>query len=969
MRGIPLAVILAVAVSTAAGESGILEPPWMSGELLWSDGFAARDAAGADINAGAAARQTGKLGPRKFVVHGRASGARLDGAGSVLLQMSTPRDPTRSNTGVVLDHDFAAEKALRIDLTIDPVTKPGGSYAVDAGLSIGLPSPQTHPSPFGNTTPMVCFTIQDGAGTMRWAVTADGKNFTVPEPPKGPFNRWNHMAHHDGPIRLRMIVVSEKDDTLVRYYVEDLVTPAGEYRIGRRLTTNYIGVFTRLGGTDAASQHTAVGELSVFRMKPDDAKRTPTKIERVLYALDLDYPGLEEVKAAMEAGDLKKAATEFSRHVRTRKAPVGPPLEPALYGTNYLEVANHALVGRYGTQGFGAAFQRLVKPNGDVDWTKDTGHMNRHFHWCSLAKAYRETRDEKYARRFAFEVRSWVLGEPFYFPKGAGGVDWIDGTRFEAGRSATGNIGRRSELTWWPAHETFKKSRSLDAEAHLLMLGCLRDQARLLMNPSSFGEWDDSGAHGAVGLLNNAIMMPEFREAKRWNEMGLQRLGRTLDGQVYEDGSHVSLSMGYCWASVNSWKNAIRILRLNDRAIPEGLFEKLEKLYEFGLAVSRPDFGMIDVNDGGWGRIDDHIRDSTTFFPDNEPIRWFATLGREGKPPAWTSRYLPNAGYFMMRTGWGKGHRYLHFDAGPVGASHGREDKLSIILDVGGKVIIPSGGRWSYTDIHSPFARYVGHTRAFNTILVDDLPQVRIPPRREIYGWTPEKRRWVTNEHFDYAEGFFTTGWHSTERNVQGKHTRQIVFVKGDRPPDTGYWVIVDTIEPADDAEHTYKAIFHMAMDGGAAARRSDKCVAARDSVELRIFPLQPRQVTVAIIKGQMEPQVQGFYCYAGRAKPIPTAIFAWKAKGLTTRAWALVPRSPGKAWPIKSVKLLSDDTPGLVQARIDRTGGYDMIVRRQKVDDPVTVERESIQGDIGVLRFRSGGRATQTLDVTPRGD
>ncbi|WP_166822418.1 heparinase II/III domain-containing protein [Thalassoroseus pseudoceratinae] len=98
-----------------------------------------------------------------------------------------------------------------------------------------------------------------------------------------------------------------------------------------------------------------------------------------------------------------------------------------------------------------------------------------------------------------------------------------------------------------------------------------------------------------------------------------------------------------------------------------------------------------------------------------------------------------------------------------VGASHGKEDKLNIYLDYGGHQLLASGGRGSYAG--GPFAAYTGSTRAYNTLIVDDGVQARIPYRVEIDGHSAEPRRFVTDDHFEYAEGVHTHGWFAPDPN------------------------------------------------------------------------------------------------------------------------------------------------------------------------------------------------------------
>ena len=277
-------------------------------------------------------------------------------------------------------------------------------------------------------------------------------------------------------------------------------------------------------------------------------------------------------------------------------------------------MADAALENRYGTMGpfakletsyvDGAGVRKpFVDEKGVIRWDFCSGHPStRHFHWVSLAKAYSETKDKRYAARFS---RSARLGErePFLWPANPeiGGLNWMDGTTFINGFMNTSNIGRRLEMTWWPSYEVFRKSHQLSTEAHLAFLvGAIR-QARLLMNPTSFAAHDDGGAHGAVALLQTACLLPELSESVAWRAEGLRRWDKVLDVQFHPDGSHVSLSTGYNWASINALENMVALYRRVGRKVPQRFLEVLEDAYRHPIALSRPDQGQIDMNDGGWG--------------------------------------------------------------------------------------------------------------------------------------------------------------------------------------------------------------------------------------------------------------------------------------------------------------------------------------------------------------------------------
>ena len=272
---------------------------------------------------------------------------------------------------------------------------------------------------------------------------------------------------------------------------------------------------------------------------------------------------MKEVAKCWNDGQKKEAGRLLLKHFRFRSKPAGPDINEVANDPNYQKVADEVLANRYGTLGWGAQFadrwtdangkvHRWVLDDGSINWRRENGHLNRHFHWVALAKAFHDAKtnaNRKYAQRFAFEVKDWVHREPFFWdacPQ-VGNINLMDGTVFRWGYMNTSNIGRRCELTWWPAYEVFRRTEHFDDEAHLAMLAGFLRQSRLLMNPSSFAAHDDGGAHSSMALLQNGLMLPEFTESERWKQTAFQRWEKVLEVQFYPDGGHVSGSSGYNW--------------------------------------------------------------------------------------------------------------------------------------------------------------------------------------------------------------------------------------------------------------------------------------------------------------------------------------------------------------------------------------------------------------------------------------
>lgn len=896
---------------------------------------------------------------------------------------TTANTPQRQGTQFV-DGDPLQSASFLVQVEIDPTVKADGDTQAIAGLTINLANDVKEASA-SRGQQGICFELREGSRAGFWDVWIDGINELRREPSPRPAgwvdNRqyqkpWEFTSLPGGHYKLRIIGAPREDGTHLRFYFEHFDRPVFEFTVGRKVTPGRIGFYAVTGGTTPRSNTATFRSLDVRKIESPAMAADPSARDIVLDALDLQHPAMTKIAAALAKNDRDSAGKLLLAHLRTRTTPIGPGFQREYHGVNYREVADAALEDRYGTMGPFAKLessyidgegrpQNFVDENGVIRWDLCSGHLTRHFHWVSLAKAYADTKDERYAARFSREVQDWVAREPFLHPRNPdiGGLNWMDGTTFELGYLNTSNIGRRCEMTWWPAYDVFRKSPGLTDEAHFhVLLGFLR-QSRLIMNPSSFAAHDDGGAHTCVALLQNALMLPEFAEAKRWEQEAARRWEQVLSVQFHEDGSHVSLSTGYNWASIMALENMAALYRRVGREVPQRFLEVLKRAYQHPIALSRPDQGQIDMNDGGWGMIDDHMRRATRHFPEREDFLWMATKGQQGHPPDYRSIYFPNAGHIVMRTGWGPKHRYLFMDAGPVGASHGKEDKLNIYLDYGGQQLLASGGRGSYSG--GPFAAYTGSTRAYNTLLVDGGLQARIPYREEIDGHSPEQRRFATGERFEYAEGFHTHGWFAAGKHIRGEHTRQIVFVKGQKPPETSYWVVFDTIEPQDGSKHTYEALFHIRRNHAAVVDKNSKVVHGWDAgASLRILPVPAQSLDVELVRGQTEPHIQGWHVVGNAKAPMWTPVYRWNATGATTRAWVLVPAGADQTWCVDRVELEVNSAGILVIRCLHPHGGSDIIYRRDPARSVEQIKCVELSGDVGGVSLNSAGQIQASFAV-----
>lgn len=880
-----------------------------------------------------------------------------------------------------------------IEVRVDPVVAEGGDMQVLSGILIGVPERDGD-----RTSASVTVDLREGPSYSSHILWNRGRNLTQEEPdpkPAGWVNNveyqlpYHHLPRDGEGHRVRLVVWPEDEGSRIRLFIDAIDRPCEEHFLDERITAQYVKLFAMRGGREEdASQVSRFSGFQFEPLTPAQAQELPAHWETVLRAIDFAHPKMAGVAQAIRRGKMDEARALFLRHMRTRNDPQRPTLDQvreSVIHPAYRKISDALLAGQFATVGYFDGFvDAWTDTNGDthqwvlnedplqLNWAKDNGFLNRHFHWVSLAQTWTETKDGRYAKRFSDEVYDWVSREPFFWERTPtiGGLNIMDGTTFRLGYMNTSNIGRRLELTWWPAYEVFRKAPEFTDEAHFAMLVGMIRQAELITNPSSFAVHDDGAAHTTMALLQTALMLPEFKASKEWKALALRRWDEVLAKQFHPDGSHVSLSTGYNWATIVSLENFIRLFEQLGQEVPPKYLEQLELALSHPLLVSTPNQTQIPLNDGGWSLIDDAYQRSLHWFPHREDFKWMATRGAQGNPPAQKSVYFPNAGQYFMRTGWGPEEKYLFFGAGPWGASHGKMDALSIYAQFGDHLLIRDAGRGSYSGIGNTV--HAGRSLSYNTLSPDWAQESSIPHWRadmEI-GFHPPKRRWVSNERFDYGEGAFHYGWYRPGEHIQGKWLRQVIFVKGAEPQKDGYYIVIDTVEPADDTKRTWRHPWQLNPDDIAIDGDNKSVIAKNSAAALQILPVDPKgDLEVTIVRGQGEPELLGWRIYDTTAKEWPVPTYSWQADETFCRAWIIQMQSDSAAWPVTHVEAEDENQKGELTFTVyHKNGSRDRVYRSfpKPGEVDLSIVSQNSQGNpIASLEMKDGNDSVARIQAS----
>lgn len=589
-----------------------------------------------------------------------------------------------------------------------------------------------------------------------------------------------------------------------------------------------------------------------------------------LECLDPNFPGLAPVIGAAENGDFAAARKAFAAHVRSYLDTVAPrffsiPYERAeniytLPGESDADACRRICAHTLISCGIPYAFGE----GNTIDWYSNhtdnnyaewTWQLSRHNEWKLLAHEYRETANEALAECTAELFASWV--KQAVWPGDVPGHETLCWRTIECGIRMGAN---------WPyTLFSFYRSPAFTDDILVDWYKSLWEHGHRLSTQHRIGNWLIMEMNG-LGYIG--ILYPQFKASAVWLRQAIESMEKELDNQVYPDGFQYELSSNYHHVLINNYQRFIELFHAFNTPLPTSLTEKLANAILLHIKLMMPDRTLPDINDGARLNVAETTRVQQRLLPGDERLRWVYENYPAGKPD-YTSVALPWSGLFVMRTGWTAQDTWALLDAGPFGRGHQHEDKLSVLLYAGGKLLLTEAGNYAYDD--SPMRRYVLSSYAHNTVLVDGKGQ----DRRSRYDWQDEdilKKdtdfRWNIGTAWDHGSGVYRENYDGISAAVI--HRRDVYFLKMPTDGLSPLLVVADRLTAEEN--HLYEALWHI-----------DSTLLAQQPGYLTFKDLDLVYSTgeAQVITGQDDP-VQGFINSGlGARQPVPCACVAANAAQL----------------------------------------------------------------------------------------
>lgn len=620
----------------------------------------------------------------------------------------------------------------------------------------------------------------------------------------------------------------------------------------------------------------------------------PEQIKYIFQNLDMDYPGLKDVKKAYVSGNIKLACKNLlDYYSKTSRIKQDLPA----YSTHTISYADSILQDIYTFQNVSGKVPRLEDghlkwtyngPEDDIEWA---WALNRHYPTRDLIEAYLKTGNTLYINYIDEFTKDWIISS-WPYPK------LKSSTAMWRGLEVSFRV-----KTWARIFYELWNTNTISPATKLLILSSLPDHAHYARNFHAQGNWLTMEISG---LATVASFWPEFKESKVWMDYAISTMVASMKDQVYPDGVQTELTSSYHHVALSNFKLFADICKKSNVSLPDYYTRTLEAMYNYLALTIRPDgYGLLNNDADQVYNRETIVKASAEYQrPD---WQYIAENGISGlKPQDGPSYIFPYAGQLISRSSFDADAQYSFFDIGPWGTGHQHNDMLHISVFAYGRDLLVDGGRFAYRgEVANKFRKYATGSASHNVILVDGKGQAAGTPKTDT---ALDESLYSITQDYDYGSGTF-----SKFSGIDGKfsQTRAMLYIRGK------FWIIADNLKT--DRPHQIETLWHWHPSNQVQTEKSGKTYTSNRNGNLTVIPVGKTDWKLSQAKGQEKPEIQGWYSKEYNTyESSPTTIYTCQLKSSNTFVWILWP-SKGKS-PEVTAEILSKDKES-VKVRITETG------------------------------------------------
>ena len=211
------------------------------------------------------------------------------------------------------------------------------------------------------------------------------------------------------------------------------------------------------------------------------------------------------------------------------------------------------------------------------------------------------------------------------------------------------------------------------------------------------------------------------------------------------------LDFGYHIAAIDIFLKALGMASANgyESEFPASYVETVGKMTVVTWNLLFPDYSnpmFGDTKSHNKSSLQRQFRSWSKVFPDDKQLQWFATEGRKGALPDYTSQQFPASGFYVLRTGWDKDAAVTVVKAGPPAFWHNQPDNGTFDYWRRGRNFFPDSGSYVYGGDSAVLAQrnWFRQTRVHNTVTLDDRDLEKTDSKLLLWKATPELTTLVT---------------------------------------------------------------------------------------------------------------------------------------------------------------------------------------------------------------------------------